>query len=147
MPLTFNNEDKMNELKKLLIPNETYIATTWASINIPTPKLFQYCIETKKPNIGTNNVYCYVGVTSEHLNIVTLHWLDVTRVTGYFSIPLKDIKSITSKYGMVASSLNVNFENEKFKINWSNLNTGIDIKNQRQAVKKICQFINEIDAN
>ena len=117
MALTMNEESKNLELKKLLLEHEKYKATTWGTIVFCTPKLLSYAVDTeKRPKIGTSSIYCYIGLTQANLNIVTLHSLDVTRVTGTFRIPLKDIQQAFVKNGVLKSSITIDFGNEKCKL-------------------------------
>ena len=144
MAITMNETSKLEELQKLLIDEETYIATTWASIQTYTPKLLTFSTTEKKPNIGFQHIYCYAGVTKNALNIVTLHSLDVTRVTGTFHIPLVEMKDIEIHQGVLKSSVTLNFGNEKLKLLWVNETLGMDIKNQRKQVKLLCEHISSI---
>ena len=90
-----------------------------------TKRLLSYAIDAdKRPNIGTSNIYCYIGLTQTNLNIVTLHSLDVTRVTGYFRIPLQDIQGATVRKGVLKS---VNSENENSKFYGLMEATGTDL--------------------
>lgn len=141
MPITMNENSKQEELKKLLKEHETYLSTTWASIQTNTPKLLTYSLTEKKPNIGFQNIYCYVGLTSTAIHIVTLHAMDVTKVTGTFSIPLQDIQEITIHNGLLKSSALLDFGKEKIKLLWINEALGMDIKNQRKQVKTFCELL------
>lgn len=144
MALTMNEESKNTELKKLLCEQEKYRATTWGNIVSSTPKLLSYAVNIKKrPNIGFCNIYCYIGLTKTALTIVTLHSLDVTRATGYFRIPLQDIKKGAVKKGILKSSITFDFGNENFKILWFNEATGTDMKKQRIFVRRICDYFSE----
>ena len=145
MALTMNEESKNTELKKLLCEHEKYRATTWENIVSTTPRLLSYAVDAdKRPNIGFRNIYCYVGLTKTNLHIVTLHSLDVTRATGYFRIPLQDIQGATVRKGVFKSSVILSFGNEKFKIFWFNEATGTDMKKQRAAVRRICDYFIDI---
>lgn len=141
MALTMNEETKNIELDKLLEAEDTYVATTWASLMRTTPKLIRYAVDTDKPHkIGTSNLYCYIGLTTTSLNIVTLHSLDVTRTTGYFRIPLEDIQQATVKKGLLKSSAILSFGSENIRILWFNEATGTDMKDQRKHVRRICDY-------
>ena len=145
MALTMNEESKNTELKKLLCEQEKCRATTWGNIVSTTPRLLSYAVDAdKRPNIGFRNIYCYVGLTKTSLHIVTLHSLDVTRATGYFRIPLQDIQGATVRKGVLKSSGILSFGNEKFKILWFNEATGTDMKKQRAAVRRICDYFIDI---
>lgn len=145
MALTMNEESKNTELKKLLCEQEKYRATTWGNIVSTTPRLLSYAVDAdKRPNIGFRNIYCYVGLTKTSLHIVTLHSLDVTRATEYFRIPLQDIQGATVRKGVLKSSVILSFGNEKFKILWFNEATGTDMKKQRAAVRRICDYFIDI---
>lgn len=146
MALTMNVESMHHELSKMLTEHETYLASAWASIVTNTPKLMHYAIQQDKPSkIGSSNIYCYIGLTKEHLNIVTLHSLDVTRVTGYFHIPLCDIQSTEVKNGLLKSSATLNFKGEKLKLFWINQASGTNLKNQRKQVKILCEQLLQIN--
>ena len=145
MALTMNEDSMKTELKKLLQENEKYVAWTWACITPSTPKLLSYTVgEKKRPNIGSGTIYCYVGLTKTYLNIVTLHSLDVTRVTAAFHIPLEDIQEASAKYGLLKSSAMLDFGNEKVKLLWMNEAAGTGMKQQRKHVKKLCECLNRI---
>ncbi|MEG0329601.1 MAG: hypothetical protein RR602_00540 [Longicatena sp.] len=143
MPITMNEKSKNLELNQLLSPTESYLASAWASIPNSTPILhsFAYQNSEKHDKIGSSNIYCYIGLTDKNLNIVTLNSLDVTRVTGRFSIPLEKIAHVAVKKGILKSSAILDFGNEKIKIFWSNQNAGTDMKDQRKNVKIICDHL------
>ena len=68
----------------------------------------------------------------------------MTRATGYFRIPLQDIQGATVRKGVFKSSVILSFGNEKFKIFWFNEATGTDMKKQRAAVRRICDYFIDI---
>lgn len=141
MPLTMNEQSKNNELKHLLLENETYISRTWASLVSSTPRLLTYCVDDNMhPKIGSSNIYCYIGLSNTFLGIITLHSLDVTKVTGRFRIPLDEIKNIELKNGIMKCSATIEFENERFKLLWINEALGTDMKQQRKNIKAFCEY-------
>lgn len=144
MALTMNKESMNSELNKLLTGDERYKAKTWATIQTSTPKLLTYCTEQgKRPKIGSSHIYCYVGLTESFLNIVTLLSLDVTKTTGSFRIPLKDIEKADVKSGLLKCSAVLDFGQEKIKILWVNQASGTDLKEQRKNVKVICDYLKD----
>lgn len=143
MPLTINEESKNEYLHDMLEEDEKYIGKTWATIARYTPILKTYSL-TSTVNIGFSNIYCYVGISKKNIHIVTLHAADVTRITGRFTIPLSDIQSVDIKQGLLKSSALLHFQNEQIKINWILSSTGTSIKNQKQYVKKTCDYLQSI---
>lgn len=141
MALTMNEESMHHELNTLLDEGELYKACTWASILTSTPKLHTYAKQqSKRAKIGSSNIYCYIGLTSTRFNIITLNSLDVTRVTGRFSIPLEEIHHVTMKNGVLKCVATFDFGNENIKVLWVNQAAGTNITKQRMNVTILCDY-------
>ncbi len=141
MPLTINETSMIKELNSILIEDDKYISISWATLARTTPKLSQYFKEGNLSKIGNLNIYCYVGITKSHLNIVTLNALDVTRPTGKLSIPLYDIKNISIKNSFLKCSISFLFNNESFIIHWIKYSGGTGIKKQKYYVQQFINFL------
>lgn len=146
MPITMNEKSMKEALDPLRGPREAYIAYTWATIHQQTSKLLSYTTTSQKnPRIGFRNIYSYLGVSKENIMIVTLHALDVTKATACFRIPIKEITTIYATYGLLRSKMILTFEQEQIRIDWMNESFGMDLKQQRNAVKRICHYVNTVN--
>jgi hypothetical protein len=141
MSLSLSTESRNAELKKLLAADEKYGARTWATLRSWSPILEKYEVIRSDKKIGMSNIYCYVGCTKKHLNIVTLNPLDVTRTTAGFSIPLTDVTSASIKKGLLRCSIQFRFEKESLSFDWSNGAAGTDMKDQKKNLDAMIHFI------
>lgn len=145
MPITFNKKTMICELNQLLINGEKYISRCWGTISRFPLLLSTYCTDndSSKKYIGFKNIYAYIGLTNHHLNIVTLHSLDVTRITGHYSIPLGNMQNKKSEFGYLKSFITFNIQSSAIKILFLNSSSGSDINNQRQNVKLLCKHLTD----
>ena len=93
-----------------------------------------------------SNVYCYLGVTEQHLNMVIVNSVNVSKIENRFSLPLSSITKAEVKGGLLPGRkvVMLHFGKEKMKISLMNNAIGSDIQRQKENVEMFCQIVSKL---
>lgn len=100
MSLTVSVASRDKMLAAMLKDGETYHGKVWMTIMASSGKLVAYSLLAGPAAGALSNVFGYLGVTDQHLNIVTIDSVNVEKETGNYSIALSDITSLKIKSGL-----------------------------------------------
>ena len=95
--LTMNEKDKNEMLEAILNENEAYQCKLWAVImaGADTYALIgglSTLTGGAAAALGAlSNAYCYLGVTEQHLNMVIVNSVNVSKIENRLSLPLSSI--------------------------------------------------------
>ena len=93
-----------------------------------------------------SNVYCYLGVTEQHLNMVIVNSVNVSKIENRLSLPLSSITKAEVKGGLLPGRkvVMLHFGKEKMKISLMNNAIGSDIQRQKENVEMFCQIVSKL---
>lgn len=131
MPLTFSEEAKNQWLDQF---ENDYLSKILATIVICTPEIKKYA-QQEKNQIKLINSYAYFGLTENTINLVALNPLDVTKVTGLFSIPRNQITKIDIQKKSLSYIVVFHLGTEIIRTKMNLVAVGTNIKNQRKNVE------------
>jgi hypothetical protein len=131
MPLTFSEEAKNRWLDQFEVD---YLSKIWVTIVICTPTIKKYA-QQDKSQIKLINSYAYLGLTEKTINFVALNPLDVTKVTGLFSIPRDQITKIDIQKKNLSYVVIFHLDTESIRIKMNLFAVGTDMKDQRKNVE------------
>lgn len=150
--LTMNEKDKHEMLEAILDENESYQCKLWAVImaGADTYALIGGLSTLTKGAAAAlgalSNVYCYMGLTEKHLNIVIVNSIDVSSIENRLSLPLSSITKAKVKGGLLPGRkvAMLYYGKDKMKISLMNHAIGSDIQNQKENVEKFCQVVSKL---
>ena len=150
--LTMNEKDKHEMLEAILDENESYQCKLWAVImaGADTYALIgglSTLTNGAAAALGAlSNVYCYMGLTEKHLNLVIVNSIDVSSIENRLSLPLSSITKAKVKGGLLPGRkvALLYFGKDKMKISLMNHAIGSDIQNQKENVGKFCQVVSKL---
>ena len=140
--LTMNEKDKNEMLEAILNENEAYQCKLWAVImaGADTYALIgglSTLTGGAAAALGAlSNAYCYLGVTEQHLNMVIVNSVNVSKIENRLSLPLSSITK--------AEVVMLHFGKEKMKISLMNNAIGSDIQGQKENVEMFCQIVSKL---
>ncbi len=155
---TINERDKNVFLDSMLKEGEEYEFKVWAALMASNKELAAYGGLGAFGMAGSgmagaagalSNIFCYIGLTENSLNIVTLEKFERDRVDAKVAIPIKDIdkirtrRSIIPKRRMIYIKIKSNENKKKQKKLKISLMSGpvfTDIKNQKENAKIFTEF-------
>lgn len=152
--LTMNEKDKNEMLEAILNENEAYQCKLWAVImaGADTYALIGG-LSTLTGGGGAaaalgalSNAYCYLGVTEQHLNMVIVNSVNVSKIENRLSLPLSSITKAEVKGGLLPGRkvVMLHFGKEKMKISLMNNAIGSDIQGQKENVEMFCQIVSKL---
>ena len=103
--LTMNEKDKNEMLEAILNENESYQCKLWAVImaGADTYALIgglSTLTGGAAAALGAlSNTYCYMGVTEQHLNMVIVNSVNVSKIENRLSLPLSSITKVEVRAG------------------------------------------------
>ena len=165
--LTMNEKDKNEMLEAILNENESYQCKLWAVImaGADTYALIgglstltgadTYALIGGLSTLtggaaaalgALSNAYCYLGVTEQHLNMVIVNSVNVSKIENRLSLPLSSITKTEVKGGLLPGRkvVMLHFGKEKMKISLMNNAIGSDIQGQKENVEMFCQIVSKL---
>lgn len=150
--LTMNEKDKNEMLEAILNENESYQCKLWAVImaGADTYALIgglSTLTGGAAAALGAlSNAYCYLGVTEQHLNMVIVNSVNVSKIENRLSLPLSSITKAEVKGGLLPGRkvVMLHFGKEKMKISLMNNAIGSDIQGQKENVEMFCQIVSKL---
>lgn len=144
-----SKEQRDKLLNESLDENELYKCKIWATIMANFKKLFLYALKYGKLGGVFSNIYCYIGLTENHLNIVTLGAFYVDRSIDRYNILLSDIKRATIRRSLVPGRrlIKLKYGNTKLKISVMNNAIGTNIKDQKENANTLINNLKKIVKN
>lgn len=121
-----------------LYSNIRYLCTDWRTF---------YTDREAAAALGAlSNVYCYLGVTEQHLNMVIVNSVNVSKIENRLSLPLSSITKAEVKGGLLPGRkvVMLHFGKEKMKISLMNNAIGSDIQRQKENVEMFCQIVSKL---
>ena len=121
-----------------LYSNIRYLCTDWRTF---------YTDRGAAAALGAlSNVYCYLGVTEQHLNMVIVNSVNVSKIENPLSLPLSSITKAEVKGGLLPGRkvVMLHFGKEKMKISLMNNAIGSDIQRQKENVEMFCQIVSKL---
>ena len=112
-----------------LYSNIRYLCTDWRTF---------YTDRGAAAALGAlSNVYCYLGVTEQHLNMVIVNSVNVSKIENRLSLPLSSITKAEVKGGLLPGRkvVMLHFGKEKMKISLMNNAIGSDIQRQIEMLR------------
>ena len=148
-----NEKDKNEMLEAILNENESYQCKLWAVImaGADTYALIGGLFYTDRGGAAAalgalSNAYCYLGVTEQHLNMVIVNSVNVSKIENRLSLPLSSITKAEVKGGLLPGRkvVMLHFGKEKMKISLMNNAIGSDIQGQKENVEMFCQIVSKL---
>lgn len=143
---SMNASDMHRLLEELLGEGEEYEAQAWASVVMTGPAYYAISGVSVAPGttpsmMPLSNAYCYVGLTSAHLNLVIVNAFRVHEVMNVLSIPLEKIGDVRQGGMLSGKTLRVAVGTSKMQLEFTDFTAD---KNDRAQAADVARIMREL---
>ncbi len=138
---SMNEEQKQRFLNEMLRSGESYQAAVWgiAAADAKTCTMFS----TLPAGMAAANMYCYIGMSEENINLVLVSSSDPSRQFGKMRLPFARIESAAVKNSLIPGRrvIDLIVSGRVVRLQLTNSTVGTDLKDQKEGIRRIAERI------
>lgn len=134
---SMNEQDKHAFLNEMRRGGEIYQAEVWGTVT--ADKKTQAMFSTLPSKMALADVYAYIGMSEENINIVAVNTQNPDVIIGRMRLPFAKITSAEIHAGLIPGrkTVELTVDGRAVRIRLNSNTLGTDLKNQKEGIRKI----------